>query len=376
MKQDILNSLPKSMIPNQVQHYLLMAAMTEPKQAIAYWEQLKERLGLVNLNYNELEGTTLSHLYDKLDPGASRLLPMVYKNLKDFTDDVLLHSIKSYYRYTWARNQYFYDQVLRFAKDNQGIDIILLKGLSSAFYYADDSAIRVTEDIDILIRREQIKPLLKKLDKLYMLKERYKLPRITGSTHSATFIYNKTELDVHWGILHKNPSWDVCQYPDSLITLDKEKNLFVLSPTYAFFHSMAHGIMPNNISTIRWVIDCTIIAKSHPIDWDLLVSLAKQSGHLDSVGIAIPLLSTYMEIPAHILAHVAKLDVSISIKNKVKSWNKIKDFELPNRSFATKVSDMLEFIYLDYKTRYKFPLLHYVIKLPYELVNYILNRWF
>lgn len=376
MKQDILNSLPKSMIPNQVQHYLLMAAMTEPKQAIAYWEQLKERLGLVNLNYNELEGTTLSHLYDKLDPGASRLLPMVYKNLKDFTDDVLLHSIKSYYRYTWARNQYFYDQVLRFAKDNQGIDIILLKGLSSAFYYADDSAIRVTEDIDILIRREQIKPLLKKLDKLYMLKERYKLPRITGSTHSATFIYNKTELDVHWGILHKNPSWDVCQYPDSLMTLDKEKNIFVLSPTYAFFHSMAHGIMPNSISTIRWIIDCSIIAKSHPIDWDLLVSLAKQSGHLDSVVIAIALLNPYMQIPAHILAYVAKLDASVSIKNKVKSWNKIKVFELPNRSFATKLFDMLEFIYLDYKTRYKFPLLHYVIKLPFELGNYILNRWF
>ncbi|MBP7847168.1 MAG: hypothetical protein QG673_2247 [Pseudomonadota bacterium] len=373
MKSEILNLLPKSMIPNKIQHYLLLSAIKDPEQALVYWAKLKEYLGLVDLNYSELDGTTLSHLFDKLDSGAARLLPIVYKNLKNFTDDVLLHSIKSYYRYTWARNQYFYDQVLKFAKENPGVDIILLKGLSSAFYYADDSGIRVAEDIDILIRKEQIKPLLKKLDNLYSLKAKYKLPRLTGSVHAATYDYNKTELDIHWGILRKNTSWDVCKYPDSLISIDKEKQLFVLSPSYALFHAMVHGIMPNNISTIRWITDCYLIAKAHSIDWDLVVKLAKQSGYLDSLVIAVTILSSYMEIPTHIVDYVSDIEIS---QNRMKYWNKLNDFKLPNRSFTTKSFDVLEFIYLDYKIRYKLPLLHFVFKLPFEVGHKVLSRRF
>lgn len=373
MKSEILNFLPKSMIPNKVQHFLLMAAIKEPEQALIYWAQLKEYLGLVDLNYSELEGTTLSHLFDKLDSGAARLLPIVYKNLKNFTDDVLLHSIKSYYRYTWARNQYFYDQVLSFAKENPDLDIVLLKGLSSAFYYTDDSGIRIAEDIDILIRKEQIKPLLKKLDKLYSLKIRYKLARITGSLHAATYVYNKTELDVHWGILRKNTSWDVCKYPDSLILIDKEKHLFVLSPSYAFFHAMMHGVRPNNISTIRWITDSYLIAKAHSIDWELVAKLARESGSLESLMIAVTILNNYMEIPPHIIDYVSDIEIN---KNTIRYWNKLKDFKLPNRSFATKTLDILEFIYLDYTTRYKYPLLQFVFKLPLEVGHVALNRWF
>ncbi len=57
-----------------------------------------------------LRGTVLAQLYDKLGDAGAKLLPMVYKNLKHLNDP-LLQSIKSYYRYVWAKNHYFYEQL-------------------------------------------------------------------------------------------------------------------------------------------------------------------------------------------------------------------------------------------------------------------------
>ena len=160
-----ISTLYENVIPNQTQHYILMAATSDFETASQNWQLLKSYLNLDNLDRSQIEGTLLAQIYDKLDGASNRLLPMVYKNLQAL-DDPLLQSIKSFYRYTWARNHYFLEQFKKLTSICESLHLkpTMLKGLSTAFYYSDDPAIRVMEDIDVLVNPRYVDTLL---DHLY-----------------------------------------------------------------------------------------------------------------------------------------------------------------------------------------------------------------
>ena len=282
-----------SVIPTEVQSLVLKAALFEYDLALKNWNLLKNHLNIADLDINKINGTLLSQLYDKLDIASTRLLPMVYKNLRCL-DDPLLQSIKSIYLYTWARNKYYFNCAKELEKIcvENNTHIILLKGLSIAFYYADDPAIRIMDDIDILIAPEKINKFLDILEKKYSKKDAYKLKRFLGILHSATFQMEKLEIDIHWQLSFKHNKLDAYARENYIIPLNNS-TMNTLNPTYSFLHSIVHGITRNAIPTIRWISDCCIIAKQSQIDWELLLQEAEKLKCLDQFYVACEILPEY-----------------------------------------------------------------------------------
>lgn len=308
MKQELY--YPPSIVPTRIQHYLLKAAILDFDDAVNYWQLIKQELGLDDLE-NKKSPTTLALIYDKLDHVSASLLPMVYYNLQQL-DDQLLQSIKSYYRYLWARNHYLLSiaQKVALKASHNGSRTTLLKGLAIAFYYAPDPALRMMNDIDVLIDPSKIDETLDYLSRNYKCKESYRLQKLLGFLHSATYLPdNKIEIDVHWQVTHHIMDWD--PYNESNAFLEtKFANIDVLEPTRAFFHSIIHGTIPNLYSTIRWISDCYLIQKNHSINWHLLLDFAQKYDHVYQVRIGLEILKEYIQIPDIILVKVKLFDIN------------------------------------------------------------------
>lgn len=348
-----LNILPSGIIPTEVQHYVLMAAVSNFEVAKHNWELLKDYLKIDSNNLIKNGSTTLAQIYDRLDHGSNRLLPMVYKNLQNL-DDPLLQSIKSFYRYTWAKNHHFYQEFKNIAKkcSEFKIDVTMLKGLSTAFYYAEDPAIRVMEDIDIFIDPKKINLFDKICKSEFNSKlSSYRFQKFFNVRHAALCIINNNEVDIHWSLSYENPAWNVGSEVDPFMKINNEPNAFVLSPDYAFFHAIIHGIKPNFIPTIRWITDCYLIQKKHQVDWDKIISLAIKLNYVESIRVAVEVLPIYgIVIPKYVPQYIQSLKID---QDRVNCWLKSKDFIKQERSIGRKILDNLELIYLEYKSHHK-----------------------
>ena len=287
-------TVSENIVPNDIQHLVLKAALCEYDEAIENWKLLKQKLLLDQLDLDKITGTILSHLYDKLDVGSTRLLPMVYKNLK-MLDDPILQSIKSLYNYTWAKNHYFYSCAKEIEKIciTNNTNLTLLKGLAIAFHYCDDPAIRVMDDVDVLIDKKKANKVISTLKQKYTLRSNYKLRFFLGTDHSATFKLEKTELDVHWRLTTKFFNKLKVNANDKNILRENKDKINVLNPTYAFFHSIIHGVSCNQVPTIRWISDCNIIASQNQINWEKVLDLGKQINGIVQLYIAINILPAY-----------------------------------------------------------------------------------
>lgn len=342
-----LNLLPQSFIPTQIQHCILMASISDFEIAKQNWELVKLQLKIDATDTLHKESTTLAQIYDKLDSASNRLLPMLYKNLQRL-DDPLLQSIKSFYRYTWAKNHYFYQQLKNITEmcSKLKVDVTMLKGLSTAFYYADDPAIRVMEDIDILIPPQKANIVLDFLRKKYKSKLPYRFAKLLHLEHAATFMVDKSEIDIHWSLFHDEAKLDIYKY-DCTSKVAPETNLYVLSADYAFFHAITHGVKPNYIPSIRWISDCYLIQKKHKINWDKIITLAIEFNYIESLRVAIEILPTYsINIPHEVIEQVKSLPLN---PHKINYWLKENDIFRKQRSIKQKIRDKLELISLEYK---------------------------
>ena len=344
-----------SVVPSKIQSLVLKAGLFSFDLAVENWNLLKHHLNIADLDINKIQGTLLSQLHDKLDIASARLLPMVYKNLRSL-DDPLLKSIKSVYLYTWAKNQYYYNCAKELEKicSQHDTHITLLKGLGIAFFYADDPAIRSMDDIDILIDPNKINKILDVMEQKYPTKEPYKLKRFLGILHSATFQMDKLDIDIHWQLSFKHNKLDAFASKNYMIPL-KNSTMNTLSPTYAFLHSIVHGIMRNSVPTIRWISDCCIIVKNHQIDWELLLQEAENLKCLDQFYVACQILPQYcISIPEFFTNHL-KLkfpEIQQQLRNQLKLQDQIIFMRESNlnlsvrRNYVQKVNDNLKLFYL------------------------------
>src|SRR5436190_3352548 len=94
--------------PTAQQEMLLRAALLQGQDAIEAWTRWKSSVDLQHL-----------------DAGSRRLLPQLYRNLRDQgIDDPFVTGLKTLYRRTWSDNQLLFHEVssLLVAFRNAGID--------------------------------------------------------------------------------------------------------------------------------------------------------------------------------------------------------------------------------------------------------------
>ena len=137
-------------IPNYEQKLLINAAIKPKEVALEQWQQWKL---FRNINSQVItNGEHLPAIYDVLDDGCQRLLPLIFRNLEHSNDyNALL--LKSYYKHIWVKNQQALATVYTIISDfkNLNIDCIVLKGLAMTIGYYKDAGLRVSGDYDLLI---------------------------------------------------------------------------------------------------------------------------------------------------------------------------------------------------------------------------------
>lgn len=301
-------------IPNQLQHWLLKAALAEKTAAAANWQLLKINLGIDGLNLSEVKPTLLAVLYDKLDSASTRLLPMIYKNLHHLQDP-LLQSIKSYYHYNWARNHYLLAKVKTIVATWPATTLmpLWLKGLAIAFCYAEDPGIRVMDDVDILINPHLRQGIINELAQSFALVRPF-------CTNAVTLQLEKFNLDLHWQLFDDQ---DFNVYQEKNYSRICQNALFagnILNPTLNFFHVIMHGIRPNKIAPIRWISDCYLISLTQAIDWSYLLQLALRLHGVERLRIACEILPHYaVLVPEAIIDQLQQLPLNLAQINYLNS---------------------------------------------------------
>jgi hypothetical protein len=235
------------------------------------------------------DGAALSHYtkwteivdFDKIEGGSFYLLPLLYKRLSVMSKPVPnLLKLKGFYLQSLFKNsRLFHRFFLILAEMNKmEIPVILLKGMALAAAYYEDVGTRAMNDIDFLVREQDVEKTLQ------FLKMRgwqsvlgSKLNKPSKHIHSLDLRNQEGyELDVHWRAFYQC-SWDGADLP---IWDHAEEVVFrgvtirILNPTQQIIHNCAHGVRWNAISSIRWIVDVMKILekRSSSINWELLIS--------------------------------------------------------------------------------------------------------
>jgi Uncharacterised nucleotidyltransferase len=274
--------------PTPEQTLLLRACLFQGAPALDAWKRWRQRVN-----------------FDSVDGASYRLLPLVYRNLKDELAEPIASRLKGIYRHTWSRNQLLFHAVadmLR-ALDEAGIRSVLLKGAALAVNHYADAGLRPMADFDFMIAQENAPRAFEILQRHgWRHIEPVLLHQIIWCSHAAKFRNGREqELDIHWHMLPegRQPGAD-----DDIWRGAKKINfcgvdVLCANPTDLLLHVCAHGAIGDPVPPIRWIADAWMILSRPPgtVDWGRLVTLARKRALTLSVGRALEFLQAGFSAP-------------------------------------------------------------------------------
>jgi hypothetical protein len=231
-----------------------------------------------------------------LEQGSRRLLPLVYRNVKEALPAELRRTLRQVSIGYWADNQKLFrrlDERLAWFQAN-GIPTMVLKGAALSVLHYRDKGVRPMADFDILVPEDQARDVVGRL-----LGDGWSSEAYCSEAPQNTYFYrhiHATSLthpdhgvfDLHWHVLHAatfpgadRAFWDA-SIPLRLDTIATR----ALNPTDQLLHACVHGFTVNEVAPIRWIADALTILRTSPVDWDRLVKLAER------LRVSIPLAAT------------------------------------------------------------------------------------
>lgn len=251
---------------------LLRAALLPPQQAREAWQHWKATFGG----------------FDSLDAGGFRLLPLIYRNLKDHglsAEDI--GTVRGLYRQTWSRNRVAFrgaGDALE-ALDARGVPALVLKGAALAHVAYDEQALRPMNDIDFLVHGRQLRQAVAALEPLGWkqvapLRSPWRAARIF---HAVLLRHGSgLELDLHRHILEEacwKGSDDVLWEDPVDFELDG-RPARTIRPEAHLVHTMVHGVRWDPVPPIRWIADSTTLLRKfeESWDWEFTSDLARRLG--------------------------------------------------------------------------------------------------
>ena len=250
--------------PTPDQELLLEAGTARPEPARAAWKAWQAR--------NRL---------DDVDPGAQRLLPLVYRHLEDeLAEDPDLGRLRGLYRRSWYRNQIVFrwaGQALE-SLGSVGLETIALKGAALSTLYYRDAGARPVHDVDILVRTEQAEAALDALAAEGWTPVTDVPRRVFLAVRHAEELArgDGARIDLHWNALWQPGRDD--DFWDAAADLELHGQWTrALCPSDELLHACVHGAAWNAVPPVRWVADAlTVLAQAgEAIDWERLVAQAR-----------------------------------------------------------------------------------------------------
>lgn len=232
--------------------------------------------------------------------GALRVLPFLQTRLSKLKiESHLSPAIQRIYRYFWVKRELQKETIQRSVIPlMKGIKSVALKGLALEALAYKDGELRPFSDVDFLVSRNDFRLMAERASK-YDFYYRGVTPAHSFEyfQHAKSFQGNHLELDVHWTFfpLGIDPTYDDRIRDRSTIN-PTEGSWLLPSPTDALIHTLLHGLKPDVVSPIRWLVDAHLLVSRNEIDWDLLQKEAKGLGVPSELESSLSLLGQFTRI--------------------------------------------------------------------------------
>ncbi|HNQ02027.1 MAG TPA: nucleotidyltransferase family protein, partial [Syntrophales bacterium] len=281
-----------SCFPNPLQELFLKACLASGAEAREAWEKWLPEADL-----------------ERLDFGSSKLLPLLYKNLRaEGVEHPVMGRLKGAYRATWYRNQMMLNEASALAAlfSRKGIDVLMLKGAALIHTAYGDVGARAMEDVDLLIPTKRAKDVFKLITLEGWTPDPW-LPRFMEGSyfaikHGFNFRHRTGHLiDLHWHAL------DECigpQADDDFWVASRALDLRgwparTLCAADHLLHTFAHGVRWNPVAPLRWVADAfwLVRVEGEKMDWQRLVEQARRRNLVLPVKAGLRYLGEAMGAP-------------------------------------------------------------------------------
>jgi hypothetical protein len=214
---------------------------------------------------------------DRLDETALELTGFLYRRMVALdVDHIARTSLSWSYRRTWHLNQMLLFRarpLLARIGEVTGRTLVLKGGAMLSSAYHDDLGVRSLMDLDVLVERDSVEPLVDwALEHGWHIVKGFDPEDIYVVHHAIDLAYgNEGAVDLHWALLvqGRNPSRDAELLASSRPAQLGDVPIHVLPPTAQLFHTASH-VKPIGV---RHVVDAVSIISQHgdEIDWTELV---------------------------------------------------------------------------------------------------------
>jgi hypothetical protein len=220
----------------------------------------------------------LAHVeLDQLDETALELAGFLYRRMVDLdVDHIARANLAWTYRRTWHRNQMLVFRarpLLARIGEVTGRTLVLKGGAMISSAYHDDLGVRSLMDLDVLVDRHYVEPLVDwALEHGWHIVKGFDPEDVYIVHHAIDLAYGKEgAVDLHWALLvqGRNPSRDRELLAKSRPARLGDVPIHVLSPTAQLFHTASHA----KPMGVRHVVDAIsiIVHDGDEIDWSELV---------------------------------------------------------------------------------------------------------
>ncbi|MEY2192734.1 nucleotidyltransferase family protein [Neobacillus sp. BF23-41] len=161
---------------------------------------------------------------------------------------------KGLYQNLFIKNQT--DQVLRVFED-QGIDVIPLKGVYFAENFFGQIGARATSDIDLLVKDHDLESSIRSIKSLGFSVEEEKIPGHFHCSFSKALPYTGTPLvvELHWNFVRENTSkFNINDIWAQSLPVGRSMHVKELSPSHTFYMICLHG-WRHNLDSMKYFID-------------------------------------------------------------------------------------------------------------------------
>jgi hypothetical protein len=244
---------------------------------------------------------------DRLEPGAFRLMPLLYKRLKsEGVDDPWMGRLQGIYRHTWARNQMLMRDALLAANAlaGAGIPVMLIKGAAMILAQYHDGGLCPAVDMDLLVPTPMAAAAVRSLREAgFSATSRYEgdLPeRFLRIGFSHPFRSPRgNEIDLHWHLLffRSFAGADESFWEHAVRAEVQGFHVLLPSPTDMLLVSCLHGLCWSSTSSLRWAADACLLIRNFPIDWNRLGEYARWPGVALPLRLALHYLRETLEVP-------------------------------------------------------------------------------
>lgn len=364
--------------PTEEETAFLRMALASDDAFPALWEKWKDSVDWYQIDFATAK--LLSFFYPRLQALGIR---------DDFTE-----RIKGVHKSAWAKNQLFLHAAKEIAEicRQEGIPVLMLKGIPLLLEVYRDSGSRSLGDADILIHPEDGKRLTDILlargwhfGKEWAAERNNPSPSVYKIVKATELLNDRgIGIDVHYNIFAADHGMRV---HDVLLLRDMPSLAFPeyfwkhavplrlnnvsclrLSNEDTLIHLIVHGAEGNTYRGFRWVLDTILLMQRMEIDWRLLLEHAREFGYVVELKLAFSYLTEHFDVPvpAPFLRELVALPVK---KEEVRKYYEIANIEHTKRLKLLGNVPLLWYAYWKYEPQAFF------LKKLYAFPQYVRAAW-